>query len=86
MKQGRELMDLLGSHVEAGLWRLAPVTEAILRANATLVRGMPKNVPLRAGDAVHLASALSLGERAIWTSDRHLLAAAGHVGLAGLSV
>ena len=45
----------------------------------------PADVPLRAGDAIHAATALETGETEIWTSDRHLLAAVAHFGLAGRS-
>ena len=37
-------------------------------------------------DAVHLTTAQELGERAVWTNDRHMLAAAGYFGLKGESV
>jgi antitoxin (DNA-binding transcriptional repressor) of toxin-antitoxin stability system len=37
----------------------------------------------RSGDAVHLATALEIGELEVWTSDRHMLAAAPHFGLIG---
>jgi predicted nucleic acid-binding protein len=84
--QGRELIDLFRSHVEANLWNLIPTSEAALRRTATLIRGLSPKVPLRAGDAIHLASALDAGETEIWTNDRHLLAAANHVGLSGKSV
>ncbi len=84
--QGHELIDLFRSHVEADLWNLVAVTEALLRRTATLIRGLSPNVPLRAGDAIHLATALDAGEREIWTNDRHLLAAATYVGLVGKSV
>ena len=50
-----------------------------------MVRGLPRNVSLRAGDAIHLATALEVGEAEVWTNDRHLLAAASHFGLAGKS-
>jgi predicted nucleic acid-binding protein len=43
------------------------------------------DVPLRAGDAIHTATALETGETEIWTNDRHLLAAVAHFGLAGRS-
>ncbi len=84
--QGRELMDLFRGHVEDELWTLVPITDALLRRTATLIRGLPQDVPLRAGDALHLATALEVGEPEIWTNDRHLLAAASHFGIIGRSV
>jgi len=84
--QGHTLIDLFRSHVEADLWDLRPVTNALLGRAATMVRGLAANVPLRAGDALHLATALEAGETEIWTNDRHLLAAAAYVGLVGKSV
>lgn len=86
LAQGRELMHLFGVHVAAGVWNLLPVTNALLGKTATLIQGIPPNVPLRAGDAIHLATALDEGEREIWTNDRHLLTAAAHVGLIPKSV
>lgn len=86
VEQGRELMDVFRGHVESDLWSLIPVSDALLRRTVALIRGLPQSVPLRAGDAVHLATALDVGEPEIWTNDRHLLAAATHVGIAGRSV
>ena len=37
-------------------------------------------------DAVHLATAREVGEREVWTNDRHMLAAASFFGLTGRSV
>jgi predicted nucleic acid-binding protein len=84
--QGRELTDVFRRHVESDLWNLIPMSGALLRRTATLIRGVPAGVALRAGDAVHLASALETGEAEMWTNDRHLLAAAAHFGITGRSV
>jgi predicted nucleic acid-binding protein len=85
LAQGRELIDLFRRHVESGVWNLTPVSEPLLRKTATLIRGLPADVPLRAGDAIHIATALEVGEPEIWTNDRHLLAAAAHFGIVGRS-
>ncbi len=85
-KQGHELTDLFRSHVEADIWNLISASDALLRRTATLIRGVSPNLPLRAGDAIHLATALDAGETEIWTNDRHLLAAAASVSLVGRSV
>jgi predicted nucleic acid-binding protein len=61
-----------------------PVTESLLR-NGHADALAPADVPLRAGDAIHTATALETGETEIWTNDRHLLAAVAHFGLAGRS-
>ena len=47
---------------------------------------LPSEVFLRTGDAVHLISAREHGFQEIYSSDRHLLAPAPHVGIAGLDV
>jgi predicted nucleic acid-binding protein len=83
--QSRELAEAFLKHVEDGLWRLAPVTGHLLHRVAALVSAQPGNVYLRAGDAVHLTTAQEVGEKEIWTNDRHLLAAAPHFGLVGRS-
>ena len=40
-----------------------PVTESLLRKTAMLIRSPPPDVSLRAGDAIHTATALETGER-----------------------
>jgi predicted nucleic acid-binding protein len=74
------------AHVDAGFWKLLPVTDALLRRVTLLVSAAPPSLFLRAGDAAHLITAQDQGEPEIWTNDRHLLAAAPHFGLAGRSV
>lgn len=81
-----ELATVFSEHVTMGLWRLIPVTEALLRRTGALVAAAPATVFLRSGDALHLVSALEAGEHEVWSNDRHLLAAAPHFGLAGRTV
>ena len=86
LAQGRELIDVFRRHAEKDVWHLIPLTEELLRRTATLIRGIPAGVPLRAGNAIHLASALAVGELEMWTNDRHLLAAAAHFGVTARSI
>ena len=82
----RELMSRFHQHVEDGLWMLAPVHEALLRRTSALMAAAPRDLFIRTADAVHLATAHELGERDVWTNDRHMLAAASYFGLTGRSV
>jgi len=54
-----------------------------LRRTADPILAAPANIFLRSADAIHLATARELGESEIWTSDRHMLAAAPFSGLRG---
>ena len=74
------------SHIRVGLVTLVPISEGILYSVQTFVETMPTNLFLRAGDAVHLASAQLEGFSEVWSNDRHMLKAAPHFGLAGRSV
>ena len=82
----RALTSRFSEHVEAGLWNLIPITEALLRRTSTLIVSAPVNLFIRTADAVHLATAHQIGEREVWTNDRHMLAAASYFGLTGWSV
>jgi predicted nucleic acid-binding protein len=68
------------------VWALIPVTDRLLHRVELLTRNLPVSCHIRAGDAIHLVSAVELGFEEIWTNDRHLLAAAACVGLKGRSV
>jgi hypothetical protein len=82
----RELAARFSRHIEDGLWNLIPVTEALLRRTGALMISGPRDLCIRTADAVHLATASEIGERVVWTNDRHMLAAAAYFGLTGQSV
>jgi predicted nucleic acid-binding protein len=82
----RDLVSRFFEHVDAGLWNLVPVSEALLRKTCAQMVSAPGNLFLRTADAVHLTTALHIGERDVWTNDRHMLAAAAYFGLTGRSV
>ena len=72
--------------VSSGVLLLIPVSEDILRTVETVVSKLPTTMFLRAGDAIHLASAQVEGFSEIWSNDRHMLRAASHFGVVGRSV
>ena len=81
-----ELCARFSEHVRAGLWKLVPVSESLLRRTSTMIVSAPSNLFLRTADAVHLATAQELGEREVWTNDPQMLAAAPYFGLTGRCV
>ena len=83
--QHQEVLAAFLQHADDGLWTFVPVTDRVLRKLAATLAVIPTSVYLRSGDAVHLATAADLGQREIWTSDRHLLTPAPHFGLIGRS-
>ena len=82
----RELASLFSQHIDEGLWNLVLVTEALLRRTSALMVSGPRDLFIRTADAVHLTTAQDIGERVVWTNDRHMLAAAPYFGLTGQSV
>ena len=82
----RAIHQVFLDDVVDGAWTLLPVSAETLERVEEHVRRLRKNVFLRAGDAVHLATAVAAGFREVWTNDRHMLAAARSFGLRGRSV
>jgi predicted nucleic acid-binding protein len=81
-----DLASRFSEHIEQGLWNLVPVSEALLRRTSAPMVSAPRDLFIRTADAVHLATAHEIGERDVWTNDRHMLAAAAYFGLTGRSV
>lgn len=84
--QASQLAAIFRADVDAGVWLLLPVSDTLLGKVEIAVRSLPRDVFLRAGDAIHLVSARDAGFSEIWTNDRRLLAAAPHFGLRGRTV
>ncbi len=85
-EQAHQLQDFFREDVESGVWLLLPVSNRLLYRLGKVLREIPETSYIRAGDAVHLVTALDSGFGEIWTNDRHLLKAASHFGLQGRSV
>ncbi len=68
------------------VWSLIPVTDRLLHRVDALIRSLPMSCLLRAGDAIHLVTAIDAGFHEIWTNDRRLLAAVEAAGLQGRTV
>ena len=77
--QGQFAHDL-----DAGLWRLAGPTEAVLREAQAAFSRLDKSVFVRSLDALHLVTARSEKFDRIYSNDRHVLAAARSFGLQGV--
>ena len=82
----RDLASRFAAHIDDGLWNLIPVNEALLRRTSSLMLAAPRDLFMRTGDAVHLATAQEIGARDVWTSDHHMLHAASYFGVTGRSV
>ncbi len=82
----RQLSARFYEHVDAGLWKLIPVHEALLRRTSALIVSAPPGLFIRTADAVHLLTAQEAGESEVWTNDRHMLASADYFGVTGRSV
>ena len=63
-----------------------PVTSSLVEAQAHRMATLPAIVFLRAADAMHLACAVEAGLHEVYSSDRHLVAAAPHFGLRAVTV
>lgn len=80
----REISSQFADDCAAGLWQWLPVTAALLETAAEAIRRLPKTVYLRSADALHLACAREHGFKALYSNDRHVLAAARHFRLKGI--
>lgn len=69
-----------------GMWWWLPVTAQLMEDAIRRYGILSASAWLRSADALHLTCAAAHGFGEIFTSDRHLLAAAPHFGLTGTSL
>ena len=85
-ERAAHLRQTFSGDLSQGVVQVIPVSESILRVVEAVVANLPPTIFIRAGDAVHLASAQSAGFPEIWSNDRHMLRAASNFGIVGRSV
>jgi predicted nucleic acid-binding protein len=73
--------DQFAQDLAWGVWQLVPCADAVWARVATVFRTLPPTTWLRSADAVHLASAALVGAAVVYSSDRHMAAAAGAFGV-----
>lgn len=82
----QDVLDDFERDCNDGLWHWLPITSAVIARLAAVIRHLPANVFIRAGDALHLACAAEHGFAAVYCNDNHLLKAACHFGVSGSNV
>lgn len=82
----KALWSRFESDEAAGVWTWLPFDQPVQTAVAQTCLKLDTAVFIRAGDAVHLATAALHGLSEIHSHDRHLLSAASEFGLKGVDV
>lgn len=80
------VLDRFRADCELGMWHWLPVSMSVHERVAAAYVELAASVFLRAGDAIHLATASEHGFRQVYSNDRRLLAAAPHFGLSGVDI
>jgi len=84
--QVRRIVRHLETDEDDGLWTWLAVTPALVNQASAVVAGLDRATCLRAGDALHLATAAEAGCEDVYSHDRHLLDAAALFGVAAHDV
>ena len=71
---------------EANLWTWLPMLEKLAHSTRRRLSQLPTTTFIRAADALHLSCAAEQGLAAIYTSDRHMIAAAPAFGLRAVTL
>jgi predicted nucleic acid-binding protein len=71
---------------QSGVWTWLPLTADLCRKTAARIYALPHATFIRAGDALHLTSAVENGFAEIYSNDRHLQTSAALFGLETVNV
>ena len=71
---------------QSGVWTWLPLTADLCRKTAARIYALPHATYIRAGDALHLTSAVENGFAEIYSNDRHLQTSAALFGLETVNV
>ena len=85
-REFKQLCAQVELDLDAGLWTVLPVTTAVMEDQARRIAALSAEVFLRAADALHLTCAAEAGLHEVYSSDRHLVAAAPHFGLRAVTL
>src|SRR6266566_2983565 len=85
-KEFGELMAEFERDCQADACVWLPVSPSVITRLLAVYASLPATVPLRAADALHLASAAENGLKEVHSNDGHLLTACAHFGLKGANV
>jgi predicted nucleic acid-binding protein len=82
----REVLAQFQQDCRAGIWQFLPISAEIVESVVQTYAALPRSVFVRAADCLHLVTAREAGFTEIYSSDRHLLAAASHFALKGIDL
>ena len=85
-KNAMNSLRLLKRDERAGIWQWIPISEQLIFEACRRMASLRSNIYVRAADALHLACAAENGFSAVYSHDRHLLAAAEYFRLEGRDI
>ncbi len=82
----RRIFEAFIADEKNGVWKWFPIDAELLNRVCEALKSLESNIYLRSADALHLICAREYGFHKIYSSDRHLLAAASCFGLEGQDI
>lgn len=82
----RALIEQFNQDCVGDGYQWLPLSELVVARLTQAYTLLPKTIPLRSADAIHLACAAENGCRDIFSNDPRMLDAASHFGVKGVNV